>query len=84
MRVRITRRCSDVIDGLALDTLMVGLVYDVSPTVGSYLIANGCADAVLEDEVDRAAEEERHFRANVTRWREVAADIGRHPLRPRS
>lgn len=77
VRVRITRLCRDEIDGVALDRFEVGLVYTVSPSLGSYLIATGCADAVLDEEVEDADEERRQFRVNMKRWREVAADFTR-------
>lgn len=65
---------------MALAGFEVGLVYHVSASVGSYLIAVGCAEAILEDETVERIEEEQ-FRRNVKRWRDVAADVARRRRR---
>jgi hypothetical protein len=82
--VRIIRLCRDEIDGIPLRSFEVGLVYDVSASVGSYLIAIGCAEAVLEEEYEVRQEEERQFRVNVRRWRTMAADVSARSKRPKS
>jgi hypothetical protein len=84
VKVRIVSACEDDIDGVALNRFEVGLVYEVSPSVGSYLIATGCAVPVLTDEIAESDEEEQQFRVNVRRWREVAADVNRLRRRPGS
>lgn len=77
VRVRILRVCEEEIDGIPLGRFEPGLVYQVSPEVGSYLIAIGCAVPILEEEVKASDEEQRQFSVNVRRWREVAADVSR-------
>ena len=62
---------------MALDNFEVGVVYEVSASLASYLLATGCAEAVLEDELEPAVQEERQFRGNVKRWRAIAADVNR-------
>jgi hypothetical protein len=79
-----TRPCADEIDGVSLSQFEVDLIYDVSASLGSYLIATGCAQAVLEDEVKEVDEEKHQFRVNVRRWREVAADISHRRSRRES
>jgi hypothetical protein len=77
VRVLVVRTCLDEIDGVALEQLEVGLVYDVSASLGSYLVASGCAEPVLEDEVTPAQQESEQLRVNVRRWRDIAADFSR-------
>jgi hypothetical protein len=79
--VRILRTCAEDLDGIPLDRFEPGLVYQVSAAVGSYLIAIGCAVAVLDEEVKPGEEEARQFTVNVRRWREVAADVSRRQRR---
>ena len=81
VRVRITRVCRDEFDGVAVHDFEVGLVYDVSTSVGSYLVATGCAETVLEDELSPGEQEEQQFRVNVKRWRAIAADTSRQRTR---
>jgi hypothetical protein len=81
VRVRVTGVCADEVDGVPLSRFEVGLVYDVNASLGSYLIATGCAEAVLDDEVEERTEEERQFRVNMRRWRQVAADVSRRRSR---
>ena len=75
--MRITSRCEDEIDGVALANFEVGLAYEVSSSLGSYLLATGCADLILEDEIAESNDEQKLFRVNVKKWREVAADVTR-------
>lgn len=77
VRVRVTSVCADDLDGVPLSRFEPGLVYEVSASVGSYLIAIGCAEVVLEGEVEERTQDERQFRVNMRRWREVAADVSR-------
>lgn len=81
VRVRITRHCRDEIDGVALASFEVGLTYHVSASLGSYLLAIGCAEVILEDEVEQRRDDETQFRVNVRRWREAAAEVTRRRLR---
>ena len=75
--IRITRLCEDEIDGVPLNHFQLGIVYRVDATVGSYLLATGCAEAVVEDELDTRHEDEVQFQFNMQRWQEVAADLSR-------
>ena len=77
VRVLVVRACLDEIDGVALEQFDVGLVYDVSASLGSYLVASGCAELVLDDEVRQEQQESEQLRVNVRRWREIAADFSR-------
>lgn len=77
VRVLVVRPCLDEIDGVSLEQFEVGLVYDVNASLGSYLVASGCAELVLEDEVRQEQQESEQLRVNVRRWREMAADFSR-------
>lgn len=48
MRVRITRYLSECIDGIQLSRFQPGQVYDVSPSLGCYLIAGEGAETVMD------------------------------------
>lgn len=49
MRVRITHRRPGEVDGVDLSAFEVGFVYDVSPSLATYLIMTGTADPVVDD-----------------------------------
>jgi hypothetical protein len=49
MRVRITHRRPGEVDGVDLTAFEVGFVYDVSPSLATYLIMTGTADPVVDD-----------------------------------
>jgi hypothetical protein len=49
MRVRITHRRPGEVDGVDLSTFEVGLMYDVSPSLATYLIMTGTADPVVDE-----------------------------------
>lgn len=49
MRIRITRRRPGEVDGIDLSTFDVGFVYDVSPSLATYLIMTGHADPVMDE-----------------------------------
>ena len=49
MRLRITRGIAGSIDGIHLDHFLVGEIYDVGTSVGSYLLAIGAAEPVSEE-----------------------------------
>jgi hypothetical protein len=49
MRVRITHRRPGEVDGVELSTFEVGLMYDVSPSLATYLIMTGTADPVVDE-----------------------------------
>lgn len=49
MRLKITRRLSGSIDGLQLSHFEPGELYDVGTSLGSYLLALGAAEPVLEE-----------------------------------
>lgn len=44
MRVRITRRATDDVDGISLGLFQLGAVYEVSAIIATYLIAMDCAE----------------------------------------
>ena len=49
MRVRITKTLSGSIDGIQLSRFSLGHIYDVSTTLGSYLLAEGMAEPAPND-----------------------------------
>ena len=49
MRLKISRQPEGCIDGIRLDNLVVGFVYEVGTTLGCYLLAQGVAEPVDED-----------------------------------
>ena len=49
MRVRITRRRPGEVDGVDLSAFEVGFMYDVSPSLATYLIMTGTADPVVDE-----------------------------------
>ena len=52
MRVRITRRASDDVDGISLALFHVGTVYEVSATIATYLIAMDCAEPAEDSPIE--------------------------------
>ena len=44
MRLKITRQPIGSIDGIRLDDFIVGFVYDLGTTLGSYLLSQGLAE----------------------------------------
>ena len=50
MRLRITRALSGSIDGIQLSHFVVGEVYDVGTSVGSFLLSVGAAEPVSDEE----------------------------------
>ena len=49
MRLRITRQPSGTVDGIRLDDFIIGFVYDIGTTLGSYLLAQGLAEPADDD-----------------------------------
>jgi hypothetical protein len=49
VRLRITRQPSGSVDGIRLDDFIVGFVYDIGTTMGSYLLAEGLAEPADDD-----------------------------------
>ena len=49
MRLRITRALSGSIDGIHLSQFIVGEVYDVGTSVGSFLLSVGAAEPALDE-----------------------------------
>ena len=49
MRVRITREMSGDLDGLRLDSLKIGEVYDVGTSLATYLMSCGFAIPVVDE-----------------------------------
>ena len=77
MTVRIIRLCRDEIDGVPLMQFELGMVYDVGASLGTYLVATGCAQAVLDEEAKALPTHDLEFRRSVRRWRDTAADVTR-------
>jgi hypothetical protein len=49
VRLRITRAINGSIDGIQLDHFEVGQVYEVGTVIGTYLLAVGAAEPVVEE-----------------------------------
>ena len=49
MRIKITRRLSGSIDGIQLDRFAPGCLYVVGTSLGSYLLAVGAAEPVIDE-----------------------------------
>ena len=49
MRLRITRAINGSIDGIQLDHFEAGQLYEVGTAIGSYLLAVGAAEPVVEE-----------------------------------
>ena len=47
MRIRITSQHPGEVDGVPLSALQVGVIYEVSAPIGTYLISMGCAEPVM-------------------------------------
>ena len=62
MRVRITKTLSGSIDGIQLSRFSWGHVYDVSTTLGSYLLAEGMAEPAPNDTPALLPVEEQMFK----------------------
>jgi hypothetical protein len=74
LRVRIKVKPRELeLDGVALDRFDAGAVRDVSPAIGSWLIAQGYA----EPEMRSAVDDEMDFTDPVRRVRDVAMDRSR-------
>jgi hypothetical protein len=71
MRVRITRRASDDVDGISLALFQVGVVYEVSATIATYLIAMECAEPAETSAVEAT---EIRFGFNVALPPAIAAE----------
>ena len=54
MRLRILLKPTGLIDGIRLDDLVVGYVYDVGTTLGCYLLAERLAEPADDAEVTEA------------------------------
>ena len=50
MRLRITRQLRESIDGIQFSAFRPGYVYEVGTTVGNFLLADGAAEPVDDDE----------------------------------
>jgi hypothetical protein len=48
MRVRITKRMQGDVDGVPLDRLVPGRIYDVNASIGTFLIVSGWAAPVAD------------------------------------
>ena len=78
MRVRMTRSHEGEVDGIDLKTFQEGLTYDVSPSLGTYLMTTGCAELAAADEpTPETSLSEVRFAAAVETFHEVAAEMRR-------
>ena len=78
MRVRVTRIRKGEIDGIDLRTFQKGVTYDVTPSLGTYLVTTASADLVADDApMAEKSMSEIRFTAAVQRFHEVAAEKGR-------
>jgi hypothetical protein len=78
VRIRITRARQGEIDGLDLATFRVGAIYEVAPSVATYLTTTHSAEFV-DSEAPAAvvSVSETRISAIVEKVRAVAADTGR-------
>jgi hypothetical protein len=76
MRVRITRRRSGEIDGIDLSAFDEGVTYEVSASLGTYLIMTSSAEPVIEHLARSLPTEEVQTKVAVTAPHEIAADTG--------
>ena len=78
MRVRMTRVREGEIDGIDLHTFQKGVAYDVSPSIGTYLLTTASAELVEESEPATASSlSEVRLTAAVETFHEVAAEMGK-------
>ena len=78
MRVRITRSSDGEVDGIYLKAFQAGLTYDVSPSLGSYLITTECAEPVGSDDPALLVPLfDAHVAMSAERVRAVAAEMAR-------
>ena len=79
MRVRITSPARGEVDGIRLEAFQVGLIYDVAPSLGTYLITTSTAEPVGTDEPALVTPlSDAKIAATAERLRSVANDSGRH------
>ena len=84
MRVRITRSREGEVDGIDLKTFQKGMTYDVSPSLGTYLVTTASAELVgADDRPPESTLSEVRFTAAVETFHEVAADMRRARRRHR-
>lgn len=77
MRLKITRKLTGSIDGLQLSHFERGVVYDVGTSLGSYLLATGAAEPVIDQPPARVrpiADGRRQKKPVPASSRAVAAD----------
>jgi hypothetical protein len=78
MRVLITRSAHGEVDGILLNAFQAGLMYDVTPSLGSYLITTDCAEPVGTDDPALVVPLcEAHAAMSAERVRAVAAEMAR-------
>jgi len=79
VRVLITRKRDEEIDGIDLRSFQVGFSYEVSPSLATYLLTTRSAEPVGDDRAQLAGTAGVRTGLGVQRWREVADDSGRAP-----
>ena len=85
MRISITRPAAGNVDGVSLDHFQPGLSYDISSSLGTFLIVMGCALPESSDGPGfETSVDEVQFAVNVNERASVAEDRDDgHPSRPR-
>jgi hypothetical protein len=82
VRLKITRRLSGSIDGLQLSHFEPGALYDVGTSLGSYLLALGAAEPVIDETPARILPIGEARSRDRRTWSSVAAAADR-PRRKR-
>jgi hypothetical protein len=49
MRIRIRQARRGEVDGISLEKFQVGAIYDVPPSLATYLITTGCAECDVNE-----------------------------------
>jgi hypothetical protein len=83
LRIRITRTRQEEIDGIELGTFGVGMTYEVSPSIATYLVATGSAEIVGPNEpLSIAPANDIRFARFLERARDTATESRRLKGRP--
>jgi hypothetical protein len=81
LRIRITRPRHGELDGVELDTFAVGLTYEVSSSLGTYLVTTDSAVIVGADEpVSGLPMNDIRFERFIERARHVVAERNAKPI----
>jgi len=83
LRVRIKEQLFGSIDGIRLDDFVVGSVYDVGTSLGSYLLAEGVAEPADVDAVEHLRPGDLKFRVQLTEPDRELTEADRKERTPR-